>query len=216
MYDQQKLERKQLEQKKLQEQASQQQYQMMQSPFQNLNNVKPSTGLTPGTIYAQPDKHYNPHRGSNVNLNGEKKSKGKKESHVGIGSTPPKSILTPPKLNRPKSPGKKVHFVDQAWLFLINYSIKEIFYKIVMLLSLYIHLIIECSKNDRIMMKLMMNLTVSIRSVEIVKDFRNSIIKEYWLLKWGWHPSGLCRNIMDIIYEAFVCFLTRDATIDIW
>lgn len=64
LYEQQK--RKLHEQKKLQEQAAQQQHQMFPSPFQNLNNIKPSTGLTPGTVYAKPDKHYHPSRGSNV------------------------------------------------------------------------------------------------------------------------------------------------------
>lgn len=63
LYEQMKI--KQLQQKKLEEQYKQQ-YQMNQSPFQNLNNLKPSTGLTPGTVYAKPDKHYNPERGSNV------------------------------------------------------------------------------------------------------------------------------------------------------
>lgn len=78
-----------------------QQYPMLQSPFQNLNNLKPSTGLTPGTIYAQPDRNYNPNRKSNAG----------RGSNVGIGNTPPKSILSPH--NKGKSPGKKVHFQDQ-------------------------------------------------------------------------------------------------------
>lgn len=101
IHSQQALYEQGLQQQKLQQQMMQQ-YQY-KNPFQNHNYTKPNTALVEGTIYAHPDKNYNPYKKSNVGRN----------SNVGIGTTPPKSILTPPKLNRPKSPGKKVHFADQ-------------------------------------------------------------------------------------------------------
>lgn len=81
-----------------------QQYPILQSPFQNLNNnLNAHQGLTVGTIYAQPDKNYNPNRKSNIG----------RGSNASNDVTPPKSILTPNKYPKGKSPGKKVHFADQ-------------------------------------------------------------------------------------------------------
>jgi hypothetical protein len=82
----------------------QQQYPILQSPFQNINNnMNVHKGLTLGTVYAQPDQNYNPHRKSNIG----------RGSNASNDMTPPKSILTPNKYNKGKSPGKKVHFADQ-------------------------------------------------------------------------------------------------------
>jgi len=98
------------------QQQMQQQYNQPQinpsTPFNSVNNNKPLTGLTPGTIYAQPNPNYNnPFKTSNVQE--PRHPHEPRKSNVGIGSTPPKSILTPNK-NKPKSPGmKKVKFADQ-------------------------------------------------------------------------------------------------------